>query len=68
MPIYCIGWQRLPQTIATRVDQKQVSDIVFSLKTQAARITNAYTVQLAALTTTRRAKMAARQSFFLLQR
>jgi len=35
MPIDCIEWQKLPRTIATRVDQKQVSDIVFSMKTQA---------------------------------
>jgi len=46
MPIDCIEWQKLPRTIATRVDQKQVSDIIFSLKTQATEEPNASTGSL----------------------
>ena len=43
MPIYCIERQKSPRTIATRVDEKQVNDIVFSLKTQAADVTSVST-------------------------
>ena len=46
MTIYCIEWQKLPRTLATRVDQKQVSDIVFGLKTEATEEPNASTGSL----------------------